>query len=132
MNNFLLFLCFFAMNWGLGQQHIDFDSIQPISSYENISVQNLDADSLVSTYSIWVKKEVRSHKHEFHSETIFVVSGTGKMTVGETTYEIKAGDYIFIPQNTYHALLVTSEGPVQVLSVQAPFFDGTDRVFKEE
>jgi quercetin dioxygenase-like cupin family protein len=130
MKIILVFLLFVFTQIAYSQEHICFDSLQPVESYANISVQELDADSLVSTFSIWVKKEVRSHKHEFHSETIYVVSGTGKMTVGEKSFVIKTGDYVFIPKNTFHALTVTSEEPVQVLSVQAPYFDGSDRVFQ--
>ena len=50
------------------------------------------------------------------------------MTLGSITKEIKAGDIIFIPANTFHEVKVTSEKPLKVISIQAPEFDGTDRV----
>jgi len=40
------------------------------------------------------------------------------------------GGSIFIPQNTWHYVKVTSAEPLKVLSIQAPNFDGKDRVLK--
>ena len=42
------------------------------------------------------------------------------------------GDFVFIPKNTPHSVNVISKVPLKVISVQAPFFDGKDRVLLEE
>ena len=71
---------------------------------------------------------MKLHKHQAHSETIYVIEGTGEMRLGEKKCYLKKGDVLFIPENTPHSVKVTSDIPLKVLSVQAPEFDGTDRI----
>lgn len=126
-----LFLVF-TISFGLfGQQAINLNEMQVEGDFDNIHVQKLDTDENSSTFLIWVKKGVKSHKHIEHSELIYVLEGEGNMTVGENTFKIGPGDYFRIPQNTFHALDVLSEEAVKVISVQAPEFDGSDRIFNE-
>jgi mannose-6-phosphate isomerase-like protein (cupin superfamily) len=80
---------------------------------------------------IFVKKEVKLHKHIAHTEHVYILDGEGEMVVNNKTIQVKKGDIISIPKNTPHSLKVTSAIPVKVLSVQAPFFDGKDRVMLE-
>ena len=54
------------------------------------------------------------------------------ISVNKKEFEISQGDYFRIPENTYHALKVTSKEPIKVLSVQSPEFLGKDRVFEDE
>ena len=105
--------------------------IQPNKEYENILVEKLTTDEHASCYVIWIKKEVKAHKHEHHTENLYIIEGTGEMLLGDKTITIKAGDFITIPQGTVHSLKVTSETPIKVISVQAPEFLGTDRIFVE-
>ena len=37
---------------------------------------------------------------------------------------------ITIPKNTWHYAKTTSKEPLKVISIQAPNFDGKDRIFK--
>jgi mannose-6-phosphate isomerase-like protein (cupin superfamily) len=53
------------------------------------------------------------------------------MMLEEKKFEIKHGDVIFIPKNTFHSVKTTSKEPLKVISIQAPYFDGKDRVFKD-
>ena len=91
-------------------------------------VEKLFSDARTSSFVIWVKGSVRLHKHEVHSETVYVLSGKGRMTVGEEAFDIRKGDVVFIAEGTPHSVLVT-KGPLKVLSVQAPEFTGKDRIF---
>ncbi len=113
------------------QNIINVNGIEPDTAYDNIHVKKLDTDSNSTSFVIWVKKNVKSHKHEKHSEILYVIEGTGKMTIGDKTILIKAGDYFRIPENTFHSLTVTSKIPVKVISVQAPEFFGEDRIFEK-
>lgn len=110
------------------QQIISADSIKTPDNLENIHVQKISSDSLVSTFIIFIKEKVAMHKHAHHSENVYVLEGEGSMTVGEITREIKTGDIIFIPENTFHEVIVTSTIPLKVISIQAPEYDGTDRI----
>jgi|ERR1051326_2175137 mannose-6-phosphate isomerase-like protein (cupin superfamily) len=104
------------------------DTIKPPASYENIYNRPVYSDSLVSSFVIFIKKEVKLHKHVSHTEHVYILDGTGEMTLGDKKFKVKKGDVIFIPKNTPHSLTVTSKTPVKVLSIQSPNFDGKDRV----
>jgi mannose-6-phosphate isomerase-like protein (cupin superfamily) len=74
---------------------------------------------------------VKLHKHLTHSEHIYIVDGEADMTLGDRQLHIKKGDFVFIPKGTPHAVKVTSAAPLRIVSIQAPAFDGTDRVMLE-
>jgi len=57
---------------------------------------------------IWVKDEVRLHKHNYHIENVYVISGKGEFRLSDKIFQIKKGDYINIPKNTPHSVKVTS------------------------
>jgi mannose-6-phosphate isomerase-like protein (cupin superfamily) len=99
------------------------------TTYENVYVKPLYSDSLSSTYAIWVKKAVKSHKHVKHTEVVTVLQGKGVMTVGGQERKIKKGDVVIIPKGTPHAVITTSRKPLLVISVQAPRFKGKDRIW---
>lgn len=104
------------------------DTIQAPGAYENIFVRPLYSDSLVSSFVIFIKKEVKLHKHATHSEHVYVLEGEGEMTLGDKKFRIKKGDVVFIPKNTAHALKTISTYPIKVVSLQSPMFDGKDRI----
>lgn len=110
-------------------QKIDPDTCTPPADYENIAVTKIFSDSLNSTFVIWVKKGVKPHKHNHHTECITVIDGEAEMTLGDTTFTIKKGDMVFIPMGTVHSVKVISKKPLKVVSTQAPNFDGSDREF---
>ena len=127
----LLFLFLFPL-LSKAQSYQSLDTINAPANYENIYSRAIASDSFVSSFVIFIKKEVKTHKHVSHSEHIYILDGTGEMLVGNKTFKIKKGDIVFIPKNTIHSLKVSSSIPVKVLSVQAPLFDGKDRVFVEK
>jgi len=108
------------------------DSIGVSSKSENVYNVPLFGDSLASSFCIVIKKEVKAHKHAQHSEHVIVTEGTGLMKLGENTFEIKKGDVIFIPRNTIHSVKTTGSIPLKVISIQAPLFDGKDRIMTGE
>lgn len=122
---------FLAASVCSGQSFQSLDTIQPLASYENIYSRPLYSDSLASSFVIFIKNQVKEHKHVTHTEHVYILDGTGEMTLGKNKFTVKKGDMIFIPKNTFHALKTTSPAPVKALSIQAPFFDGKDRVFPE-
>lgn len=100
------------------------------SDVQNIEVVKLASDNHNSQFLIFVKKSVRPHKHIFHNESVFVLSGSAIFTLGDKEMNIKKGDFIKIPKNTVHAVKVTSKSPLKVLSIQSPKFEGKDRVYQ--
>lgn len=129
---FVFSIAFICVSYcGFSQSQTNLDSLLAPSGTENVYNSVIASDSLTSSFIIVIKKEVKKHKHAFHSEHVYVLEGEGDMVLGDKNIHIKKGDLIFIPKNTPHALKVTSLIPVKVLSVQAPFFDGKDRILIE-
>lgn len=111
-------------------QVLDGKSLSPDSTnYENVYVKPLYSDSLSSTFAIWIKKQVKPHKHNNHSEVVTVISGKGEMTVDGVTRVIAKGDIVILPKGTVHSVVTKSRKPLLVISVQAPRFVGKDRVW---
>ena len=116
----------------LSAQTQNLDTIKPPADYENIYSRQIASDSLSTTFVIYIRKQVKLHKHVEHTENVIILEGEGEMTLGDKKFKVKKGDIVFIPKGTPHSLTVTSAIPVKVLSVQSPFFDGKDRIFIEE
>jgi mannose-6-phosphate isomerase-like protein (cupin superfamily) len=96
-----------------------------------VHISPLHSDSSCSSFLICIDKSIKPHVHRTHTEHVFVLEGEGVMRLGSIERKVKAGDTIIIPPNTPHSVQVTSSGSLRVVSVQAPFFDGSDRVFVE-
>lgn len=114
------------------QEPTNLQTMQPDGDYENIKVEKLTTDPLATCFVIWVKKSVKAHYHVTHTENLYVLEGTGVMQLGDREIEIGPGSFVTIPKGTVHSVVVTSEQPLKVLSVQAPEFMGQDRHFIEE
>lgn len=88
----------------------------------------LHSDSLASSFLLCITGEVPLHLHRAHTEHVSVLDGEGLMILGDTVLTVRAGQVLTIPKGTPHAVKRTGTAPLKVLSVQAPLFDGTDRV----
>jgi mannose-6-phosphate isomerase-like protein (cupin superfamily) len=126
---FFLFLFILPLLSKAQLQYLDTIKAPPL--YDNIYSRLIASDSLSSSFVIFIKKEVKKHKHIYHSEHVYILEGEGEMLLGEKKFKVKKGDIIFIPKNTIHALKVISALPVRVLSIQSPMFDGTDRIYTD-
>lgn len=130
MNRFtgILLTVFWALA-GMAQNHLKTDTVGLKTVSDNIYNSPAFGDSLASSFVIVIKKEVKLHKHLKHSEHVVVLDGEGIMKLDQKEIVIKKGDLVFIPKNTPHAVKTTSKQPLKVISIQAPNFDGKDRVF---
>jgi mannose-6-phosphate isomerase-like protein (cupin superfamily) len=102
---------------------------KPTASFDNIHVRKISDSDEQSSFLIWIRQSVRLHKHNHHTENIYVISGKGEMILGDEKFVIKKGDFFTIPKGTPHGLNVLSTKPVKVLSIQSPKFTGEDRIF---
>ena len=113
-------------------QKVDVKKLKPSpENYDNIHIQKIAEDTFQSSYVIWVKKQVKPHYHNHHSEYIHVLDGRAIMRLDSSNFTIQKGDVIFIPQKSTHAVKTLSKKPLKVISIQTPLFDG-DRVWVEE
>tara|TARA_R110001592_G_scaffold45282_1_gene144867 strand:+ start:4078 stop:4497 length:420 start_codon:yes stop_codon:yes gene_type:complete len=126
----LIFLASLSFSQNEGKTNLK--EINPEKEYDNILVKDLYSDAKASYFVIWVKKDVKSHKHLKHTESIIVLDGEGEMTVGKKKFDIQQGDHFTIPENTFHSVKVTSTNPLKIVSVQAPEFLGKDRIFEDK
>lgn len=110
-----------------GQSIVTPDQLSPKKDFENIWTEKIYSDSLVTSVLIWVKQSVVLHKHNQHSEHVYILEGSGDMLIGEDNYSVVAGDLVLIPVGTKHSLTVTSREPLKAISIQSPEFLGKDR-----
>ena len=127
-----LILLMFLFNHSNAQEFVSStDRIEPINKdYDNISITKLSTNSDATTFAIWVKKKVKIHKHINHTEHVYIKHGKGKFQLADSLYNVKTGDLIIVPKNTWHGVIVESRNPMKVISIQSPEFFGKDRVFK--
>lgn len=128
--SFIMSLLFFSSVYA--QKIESILTLQPDSAYDNIKIRLLASNKQSTSFILWIKKDVRAHLHEQHTENIYVLEGEGEMRIGNENRKIKPGDFLNIPPGVPHALKVTSATPVKVLSIQSPEFLGNDRVFVNE
>jgi mannose-6-phosphate isomerase-like protein (cupin superfamily) len=113
-------------------------STKNISSYvfdhngKSVQTFRLFDDSLSSSFLIFVKDSVSEHYHLSHAEQVFILEGVAMMKLGDQNFEVKPGDIIYIPKGKSHSVRVNSLTPLKLISIQAPYFDGKDRVFLKE
>jgi len=110
---------------------ISTDTVKSPDAKKNF-VKALHSDSLSSSFIIEIPAEVKLHYHAHHTEQVVVLSGEADMRLGDQNIHIKAGDVIFIPKGTPHSAKVTSTVPLRIISIQAPYFDGSDRIMLEK
>ena len=127
-----LILLMFLFNNSNAQEFVSStDKIEPVNEdYDNISITKLSTNSDATTFAIWIKKKVKIHKHINHTEHVYIKQGKGKFQLADSLYNVKTGDLIIVPKNTWHGVIVESRNPMKVISIQSPEFFGKDRVFK--
>ncbi|MCS6916706.1 MAG: cupin domain-containing protein [Chitinophagales bacterium] len=131
MRWWFLFVLFIA-GPAAAQKAIHLPSVKTKNLTDGVVVQKLFGDSTVSSNLLWIREEVRPHFHSFHSEHVYVVEGTAQMLFNHETLFLRAGDLVFIPAGTVHAVRPTGKDPLRVLSIHSPAFDGSDRVLVEK
>ena len=130
MKRLILFLLFIVPGVVMSQLHADLEAIAPDQKFDNVYVKKIAEDSLQSSFIIWIKKDVKGHFHQEHTENIIVLEGKAEMLFEGKRIVVKKGQYLNIPKGTTHSVTkVFSKKPLKVLSIQAPHFDGSDRVF---
>jgi quercetin dioxygenase-like cupin family protein len=60
------------------------------------------------------------HRHAAHDEGFYVVSGTARFTVGDTTYEAPAGTFVMIPPGVPHTFANPSDQMTVLLNTFTP------------
>lgn len=132
MKTVLIFILVLTFQIASAQTENQLKEIEPLEEYENIHVRKLNSDSAQTSFVIWIKKAVKAHYHAFHTENIYVIDGKAEMSLNDSTFIVKKGDYLNIPKGSIHSVnKVYGKKPLKVLSIQSPEFKGKDRIFVE-
>ena len=75
----------------------------------------------------WVEgkpgSEQQIHAHEANEQVYVIVRGRGLMRVGDEQESVEAGDLVFIPPKTDHAIRNVGDEPLVYVSATSPPFD---------
>ena len=69
------------------------------------------------------------HIHRREDETFYIVSGSLEILIGDSTYQAKAGDFVFVPRGTVHRFKNVSDRTAVQLVTFVPA--GMERFFRE-
>lgn len=56
------------------------------------------------------KRAFPKHAHLANDEALFIVSGTGALTIGAETSQVTPGDFIMLPRGEEHAHVLVNDG----------------------
>lgn len=73
--------------------------------------------------------EVKAHFHKTHSETLYIIEGSGQMMVEGKLFEFRPGSVIHIPPTKVHSVKITGNKDLIALQVFAPQWKEPDRIF---
>ena len=65
-------------------------------------------------------RKMRIHKHLKNDELIFIHKGEGSLTLGDSVYDVKTGDVVFIPRGEWHGLDNTGKNDLQMVFQYTP------------
>ena len=86
-----------------------------------------EGDTATNNLSIaWVEVEPGSRQQAHHhapEQAYIVVSGRGRIKVGDETAEVQEGDLLYIPPNVEHAVENDGTEKLVYVSVTVPAFD---------
>lgn len=72
--------------------------------------------------------ETEEHHHRRSEELYYFTAGTGRMRLGDSEADVRAGDCVVIPPGTVHKLWNTGSEPLVLLCCCAPPYSDEDTV----
>ena len=70
-------------------------------------------------------EEPEDHTHHTEDEIFYVLEGAITFRCGDETFDLKHGDFIFLPRGIQHGYTITNDEPVRLLVITAPIRDGS-------
>jgi len=61
-----------------------------------------------------------AHSHPHGEETVYVISGSGKVKIGESVFDIEPGSVLFFPQEVPHMVWNSGSEPLKLSCFYAP------------
>jgi mannose-6-phosphate isomerase-like protein (cupin superfamily) len=70
--------------------------------------------------------ETLLHRHRVTEELYHLTAGVGMMTLADATFEVRAGDTVYIPPGTPHRIRNAGTAPLRILCACAPAYSHDD------
>jgi mannose-6-phosphate isomerase-like protein (cupin superfamily) len=122
----------YAQNAGPGA--FDIDSL--LQEHQIVKGQPMRSDviawdSASSIHLTQIETSAEMHHHVKHDENVWIIRGSGRLTLGDQKLKVKAGQVIHIPRGTSHSFHNLGSSPAVVFSVFYQGFDGKDRIYDD-
>lgn len=89
-------------------------------TYYLIDPESSPSENLTMGHTIiYPTGKTTGHAHDDREEVYYVLSGTGKMVVGDDEFPIRAGDALYVPFGEFHVTYNTGNQPMAVIWVTA-------------
>lgn len=90
-------------------------NLQPSADYDNIFPTVLYADDQRELVLVWVKKFVPLEEHPALDESFLILEGTADCYVDDEVFHMSSGDFMRIPPESEHKVIVTSATPAKAI-----------------
>jgi len=90
------------------------DMVMP-DDFEDIYVKIIGYEPKVISAIVWIKDCTEYEVHENEFEKFLIVEGSCDIVTNEKVFSLKAGDYLSVPLNLGHEVVVTSKIPCKVV-----------------
>lgn len=84
-----------------------------------ISKTHTDAASLIYG-RVAPNGEIVTHTHHTETELVYVLAGTGTLTIDEDTFPVRAGSSLLIPAGVPHSLNNDGETNLNIIAIHTP------------
>ena len=84
----------------------------------HLSLTRMQDDNLLGCSAYRVKPGKRAfpkHGHLVNDEAVFIVSGSGNLTIGDASDSVAAGDFVWLPRGSKHAHILINDGDEDLL-----------------
>ncbi|NPA41069.1 MAG: cupin domain-containing protein [Aquificae bacterium] len=100
---------------------------EKVESVKEIEVVKLNETEFMTQLLVFIRAAELPHYHAKHDLTFTVLRGKGELYLDGKRFELKEGDFAFIPKGKVH--FYTNTGVVSVLlATFSPKYDGKDSV----
>lgn len=87
-------------------------------TYYLIDPENSPSKNLTMGFTvIYPTGKTTGHAHSDMEEVYYILSGRGKMTIGENEFPIREGDAFYVPFGEYHVTFNTGNQPLAMVWV---------------
>ncbi|MCK4729871.1 MAG: cupin domain-containing protein [Candidatus Aenigmarchaeota archaeon] len=104
--------------------------VKPIESSCGLLRELYKSKDLSISHNI-VSEKPRKHLHKKMEEIYYIEKGRGKAEIDGELIDVKKGDIVLIPKNTWHCLKKIGREPLEVLVINSPKYNPIDVILEE-